>query len=101
MHQIYLDLTFESVCVTPASFGPRTQHRGMSGATEIGLLPVKEGLYPVDPADKTFTELLSTVYKQDGCQRMFRGPQVEHPAILTLFVDWDTVGHHEKFVASE
>ena len=76
----------------------------MANATEICFLPLKEGEYPVNwaaPQGEKVKEILSTIVKQGGAQRMFHGQQVEHPNIFTLFIDWDSVDHHEKFMAWE
>lgn len=73
----------------------------MSNATEIVFLPLKEGLFPVNFADEKFKGIFSTILKQDGVQRLFSGQQVEHPAINTSFIDWDSIGHHETFAKWE
>lgn len=70
----------------------------MANATEIVFLPLKEGVSYSDPNVKEF---LSTILQQDGSQRLFMGPQVEHPAISNMFIDWASIDHHKKFMASE
>lgn len=76
----------------------------MAPATEICFLPLKDGSYPEDAdsgVGQKFKEIFNTILAQDGCQRLYWGRQVEHPSILTLFIDWDSIEHHEKFIASE
>ncbi|EXJ78459.1 hypothetical protein A1O1_08859 [Capronia coronata CBS 617.96] len=75
----------------------------MAPATEICFLPLKEGTNPEDTTGavgQKFKEFFNTILAQDGCQRLYWGRQVEHPSICTLFIDWESVGHHEKFIAS-
>lgn len=76
----------------------------MAPVTEIGIFPLIEGQDLDDPtsaAGQTLKACLETVSKQDGCQRIYWGRQVENPSIGTVFVDWESVDHHKKFVASE
>ncbi|EXJ81149.1 hypothetical protein A1O3_07438 [Capronia epimyces CBS 606.96] len=76
----------------------------MAPATEICFLPLKEESYPDDAtstAGQKFKSILETILAQDGAQRLYWGPQVEHPSIYNLFIDWDSIGHHEKFIASD
>jgi len=76
----------------------------MAPVTEIVYLPLPEGKDPADPAtglrpvlDKSFATILS----QPGAQRLFYGQQKENPSIATLFIDWDSVEDHNKFMAAE
>ncbi|KAL2429858.1 hypothetical protein ABEF95_000891 [Exophiala dermatitidis] len=74
----------------------------MAPATEICFLPLQGGSYSDDASsgvDPKFKKMFDTILAQEGCQRLYWGRQVEHPSILTVFIDWDSVEHHEKFIA--
>lgn len=76
----------------------------MAPVTEIALLPLKTGDYPDDTTSRTgqvWQDTLSTVLDQDGAQRCYWAREVENPDMLRLFVDWDSLDHHKKFIASE
>jgi hypothetical protein len=76
----------------------------MPTATEVVAVPLREGHYPDDPASGTgpkFDELFQTILSQDGAQRLYWAQQLETPSVLSLFIDWDSVDHHNKFMASE
>lgn len=68
-------------------------------ATEIAVLRLKTGvsLDPNSDAGSIWQDTVNTVMSQDGAQRCYWGQQVESPAILTFFVDWDSVDSHIKF----
>lgn len=72
-------------------------------ATEIALLKLKPDTNVTDagPASATWKETLSTVLSQPGAQRAYYGTSVETPTMLRLFIDWDSVDAHKKFMASE
>ncbi len=68
----------------------------MAPATEVVFLPLKEGVI----GGQKYNEMLQLISSQDGCQSIFAGQQIEHPTVGTLLINWDSVGHHEKFIAS-
>jgi hypothetical protein len=72
-------------------------------ATEIALLRLKPdtNITGAGPASTTWKETLSTVLSQPGAQRAYYGTSVETPTMLRLFIDWDSVDAHKKFMASE
>ncbi|KIX09467.1 uncharacterized protein Z518_00547 [Rhinocladiella mackenziei CBS 650.93] len=75
----------------------------MAPATEIVFLPLKEGDKPEDGTTESgqkFAELAQTILAQEGCQFLSFGRQVEHPNICNLFINWDAVDYHTKFIAS-
>jgi len=45
--------------------------------------------------------LIEKLKKQPGCQDVYWGPTVEDANVAHLFIDWDSVGHHEDFRANE
>jgi len=76
----------------------------MAPVTEVALFPLAEDQNVDDPtsaAGQTLNACLETVSKQDGCQRVFWGKQVENPSIGVAFIDWESVDHHKKFNESE
>jgi len=72
----------------------------MAPVTEIVKLPLKEGLLSDDAGSKKFQGVLHTIMAQDGCQGLRWGAQVETPSIMNLFIDWDSIDHHQKFIDS-
>jgi hypothetical protein len=76
----------------------------MAPVTEIAYLPLKTGNNPADansPAGSIWQGTLSTVLDQDGAQRAYWSLEVENPSMLRLFVDWESIEHHKKFMGSE
>ena len=76
----------------------------MAPVTEIAYFPLKAGTNVKDvnsQAGQSWANIISTVLDQDGAQRGYFGMEVENPSMLRVFVDWDTVEQHRKFLASE
>ncbi|KAI1614009.1 hypothetical protein EDD36DRAFT_417858 [Exophiala viscosa] len=76
----------------------------MAPATEVAILPLAEGQDPEDStsaAGQTLKACLETVSKQDGCQRVYWGKQVENQSIGVAFIDWESLDHHKRFIESE
>lgn len=75
----------------------------MAPATELAFLPWKEGQYPDDPSSapgQKFKGICQTIVSQPGCISLHWGRGVENPSMLNLFIDWETVEDHKKFIAS-
>lgn len=73
-------------------------------ATEIAIFPLKDGKYPDDANSapgQVFKDTMDVVSSQPGFQRAYWGREVENPANLRLFVDWDSVDKHTEFTKSE
>lgn len=68
----------------------------MAGATEIAYLPINQEKL----VGQKFKDVLQTILQQEGCQGLSWGVQVENPSITNLFIDWDSVDDHKKFIAS-
>lgn len=78
--------------------------RIMSQVTEVVFIPVAEGEHPEDPASSlkpAFDKMLQTIVSQPGAQRLHWGRQIENPTIATLFIDWNSLADHQKFIDSE
>ena len=76
----------------------------MAPVTESAHLPLKTGATPADPnspAGSIWQGALSTILNQPGAQRAYWGLEVEKPSTLRLFVDWESIDHHKKFMESE
>ena len=76
----------------------------ISMATEIAILPLKDGKRPDDANSEpgqVLKDTLNTLTEQKGFQRAFWGREVENPDVLRLFVDWDSVDSHTDFQKSE
>jgi len=72
-------------------------------ATEIALLKLKPNtnLNDIGHASTVWQDSLATVLEQDGAQRAYWGIAEEDPNMLRLFIDWDSVDAHKKFMSSE
>jgi len=72
-------------------------------ATEIALLRLKPNTSLIDSSDAStaWKESLATVLEQPGVQRAYWGTAEEDPALIRLFIDWDSVDDHKKFMGSE
>ncbi len=69
--------------------------------TEIAILPFRDTERPEDTtsiAGELMQEQLSYVLKSAGAQRCYWGRAIELPDLIYLFVDWDTVEDHKKFL---
>src|ERR1700733_12422175 len=76
----------------------------MAPVTEITHLPLKAGATPTEansPAGSIWQDTLSTILNQPGAQRAYWGLEVEKPSTLHLFVEWESIDHHKKFIESE
>src|SRR5271156_3565525 len=76
----------------------------MAPVTEFTHLPLKTGATPADansPSGSIWQDTLSTILNQPGAQRAYWGLEVEKPSTLHLFVDWESIDHHKKFMESE
>lgn len=72
-------------------------------ATEVATLPLSPRATIEDAsssAGKTWKSIVDTILAQEGCQHVYWGRQVETPNTLDLFIDWDSVGSHKKFMAA-
>jgi len=69
--------------------------------TEVVTLPFLPGLDlgAGDPKE-AWDSVLRTVADQPGYQKIFWGRQVEHPDIVQLCIDWDSLEAHQTFMAS-
>ncbi|OQV03343.1 hypothetical protein CLAIMM_08395 [Cladophialophora immunda] len=71
--------------------------------TEVAIIPLKGGLNINDassPAGKTWLQICETTSLQPGFRRMLWGTEVHQANMLRLFVEWDKIEDHERFVAS-
>jgi len=72
-------------------------------ATEIALLPLHKGKSPEDansPSGQALKDCLDTLTEQEGFQRAYWGTELENLDLLHLYIDWDDVDSHKKFMAS-
>lgn len=68
--------------------------------TSFAILSLKPGKRPEDvdsAAGKVMQGRLSDILKAPGAQRCYWGLAIEHPDLLYLIVDWDTLQHHIDF----
>ncbi|KAL8637607.1 MAG: hypothetical protein Q9228_005137 [Teloschistes exilis] len=69
--------------------------------TEIVRIPLQPGASIEDansPAGKIMSETLATLAQQDHYQRAYLGRQVENSSIVQLYIDWDSLDGHKKFM---
>ncbi|KAK4951951.1 hypothetical protein LTR10_009871 [Elasticomyces elasticus] len=72
--------------------------------TEIATCPLKAGANIGDPNDQTaavLSSLCDDLRATDGMQQLHFGTRMEDPTMLELVLDWDTVKHHQTFMASD
>ncbi|KAL8833107.1 MAG: hypothetical protein Q9170_004489 [Blastenia crenularia] len=70
--------------------------------TEIVSIPLQPGVNVDDadsPAGKVISDTLATLVQQEGYQRAYKGVHVENPSILQLYIDWDSIDAHKKFMS--
>ena len=76
----------------------------MAPATEIVFLPLKVGEKyddPSTPEGQKYGKMLQEILANDGAQgSLFWGRQHENPAVANAFINWDSIGHHQKFIES-
>ncbi|KEF58322.1 uncharacterized protein A1O9_06248 [Exophiala aquamarina CBS 119918] len=68
--------------------------------TSIAIVPLSHGDRPEDvgtSASSLMQGRISDILKSPGAQRCYWGRAVEHPDLLYLLVDWDTLQHHVNF----
>ncbi|KAK5693508.1 hypothetical protein LTR97_010077 [Elasticomyces elasticus] len=72
--------------------------------TEIATCPLKAGANIGDPNDQTaavLSSLCDDLRATDGMQQLHFGTRMEDPTMLELVLDWDTLKHHQTFMASD
>lgn len=73
-------------------------------ATEVAIIPLRDGRRPDDPdseGGQAWKDTLGTLAEQKGMQRNYWGREVENPDVLRLLVDWDSVDAHIDFTKRE
>ncbi|RYO67723.1 hypothetical protein AA0116_g24 [Alternaria tenuissima] len=71
--------------------------------TTIGIeyLPLKAGVdLEAGEAKSMWEAALDTISKQQGVKSLFWGRQIEHPDILQLAIDWESLDAHEAYIAT-
>lgn len=53
---------------------------------------------PSTPIGKVVSDTIATLRQQEGYQRIYKGFRVESPNILQVYVDWDSIDSHTKFM---
>ncbi|TKA60847.1 hypothetical protein B0A55_11148 [Friedmanniomyces simplex] len=72
--------------------------------TEIAIMPLKAGADIGDyesPAASVLNNTFDTLRAMDGMQQLNFGTQLEDPSKLQLMITWDSLKHHQDFMASE
>jgi hypothetical protein len=70
----------------------------MAEATEIVTLTLKD---PADGQNPRLRKSLATIINQGHPYRMYVGPQVEHPKVQSMFIDWPSIEKHMEFTKYE
>ncbi|CZR65390.1 uncharacterized protein PAC_15290 [Phialocephala subalpina] len=71
--------------------------------TETVILHVKEGINAADAtseAGSKFIELAKVMKRQDGSGAQYWGHMVEVPTVFVWNIDWESMSHVHKFIAS-
>ncbi|KAL9005680.1 MAG: hypothetical protein Q9188_001539 [Gyalolechia gomerana] len=69
--------------------------------TEVAAIPLQPGVDIDDldsPTGKVVSDTLGTLRQQEGYQRAYKGLRVESPNILQIYIDWDSLDSHKKFM---
>ncbi|KAL8871719.1 MAG: hypothetical protein Q9174_002508 [Haloplaca sp. 1 TL-2023] len=69
--------------------------------TEVVTIPLQAGAEIENPnaaAGKILSEVLRTLQKQEGYQHAYYGRMIEAPNSLQLYVDWESIDAHKKFM---
>lgn len=69
-------------------------------ATEVAILPLREGQDPQDAsseAGRSLKKIFGTLSQQKGFQRVYWGTEHENSKAFRLFVDWDSIEDHKAF----
>ncbi|KAL8939473.1 MAG: hypothetical protein Q9211_002724 [Gyalolechia sp. 1 TL-2023] len=69
--------------------------------TEVVTIPLQAGVDINDPnssAGKVLSDTLGTLSQQEGYQRAYKGLRVESPNVLQVYIDWDSIESHKKFM---
>ena len=72
--------------------------------TEVATIPLTPGTSigdPSNPGAAVIADVATTLRQQPGFQKMHFGTSVETPSSLQMLFDWDSLQHHEAFVASD
>ncbi|KAF2846042.1 hypothetical protein T440DRAFT_433530 [Plenodomus tracheiphilus IPT5] len=74
----------------------------MSGRlVEVASVPVKAGLdLSVGEAKTAWDYAVDTIAKQSGLRSLYWGFQVEHPDVIQMIAEWDSLASHQAFMAS-
>lgn len=72
----------------------------MAPVTEFAYIPLKAGtsLDPSSDTGKAMTSVLDTLRSQPGLQRIKYATEIENPASMRLFIDWDSLDAHKEFM---
>lgn len=76
----------------------------MMGITEIAIISLQQGKSPENvesPAGQAWKGILETIASQPGFIRQSWGTTIEDQSSLWLFVDWDDIESHHKFMKTE
>ncbi|KAF8850345.1 hypothetical protein BDZ45DRAFT_633090 [Acephala macrosclerotiorum] len=70
-------------------------------ATEIVYITLKPGieLEGTSASAQAWADIIATLQRQDGYQRLYYGRTVENPNLLIMMIDWDSVDAHNKFMS--
>ncbi|KFY10155.1 hypothetical protein V492_05148, partial [Pseudogymnoascus sp. VKM F-4246] len=71
--------------------------------TELATFHVATPTNLSDPSSATTSTIhtfLSAILATDGAHAAFIGQPVEDPNMVAMFIDWDSVGAHERFLSS-
>jgi len=78
----------------------------MAPVTEVVIFSLKpnvsvSGVAGDTTAKAAWEYISNTTLEQPGAQRAYWGMEEENPSTLRLFVDWDSLEHHQDFAKTE
>ncbi|ORY03419.1 hypothetical protein BCR34DRAFT_492426 [Clohesyomyces aquaticus] len=70
-------------------------------ATEICIVPVVAGLdLTSGESKKIWHDGLKTITSVPGCLSLFWGRQIEHPDVVDMIIEWESIDKHQDFMKS-
>lgn len=72
----------------------------VSNVTQFSHFTLNEGVNAFDEstdAAKAISKVLDSTLKQPGARRVYTGVEIENPSTLWVFIDWETLEHHNTY----
>ncbi|CBX97997.1 hypothetical protein IAQ61_010103 [Plenodomus lingam] len=68
---------------------------------EVVYIPIKAGVnLEAGEAKEVWNNTIATIAKQPGLNAFYWGFQVEHPDVVQMVIEWESIAAHEAFMAT-